>query len=466
MRLSARQIAHLTDGHATGPAVVFDAFSTDSRKLAPGSLFIALSGERFDGHDFVAAALDAGAAGALVSRDVAAAADACLIRVADTQHALSALGAACRHLHPGRFVAITGSVGKTTTKDMLAAALAPFGKVGKTPGNLNNHIGVPLTLLGLAGDEDFVVTELGMSAPGEIARLTHLARPDVGLVTRAAAAHLAFFPDVDAIADAKAELYEHLSPHARAVVNADDPRLSTRAAAFLAPRQQFTFGHNTSADVRVIGADQTSDELVATLAVGADTFVVRLAAHGAHLADNAAAALAACHALDLDPGRAASALSAGFSPARHRLERLHLGGLTVLDDCYNANPASTRAALAAFDAVAHAIAHADRLAVIGSMRELGPSADTLHAEIGRRAAASASLVVATGPHAEALATAARDAGALALAAPDLAALSDAITDWARAHPAGAVLLKGSRGERLERALDLLAGATAIPRGGG
>jgi UDP-N-acetylmuramoyl-tripeptide--D-alanyl-D-alanine ligase len=459
MRLTARQIGHIVAGQVHGDAT-FDAYFSDSRKPVAGALFIALTGERFDGHDFVAQALAQGAGGALVALDVAAPEGACLIRVADTQAALSALGAACRSRHPGRFVALTGSVGKTTTKDMLAHALSAFGKVGKTPGNLNNHLGVPLTLLGLAGDEDFVVVELGMSAPGEIARLTHLARPDVGLVTRAEAAHLAFFEDIDGIAAAKAELYEHLPASAVAVVNADDPRLSARAASLLPRERIFTFGHDHSARVRVIGADQTSDELVATLAVGADTFVLRLAAHGVVLADNAAAALAACHALGLDLARAAAALAAGFTPARHRLERLRVGRLTVLDDCYNANPASARAALATFAELAREIPLADRLAVIGSMRELGPAADALHAEIGRLAGAAAALIVATGPHAEALAASAREAGAAALTAPDVAALAGAIADWARAHPDGAVLVKGSRSERLERVLTLLAPAAS------
>jgi len=467
--LTARQLAHITGGQVTGdPSRAFSAVFTDSRAAIPGGLFVALRGERFDGHDFVPDVLTAGAGGAIVARPLAADPahpDAVLIEVADTQRALELLGAALRNLHAGRFVAITGSVGKTTAKDMLAAALSAFGIVGKTPGNLNNHIGVPLTLAGLPGDEAFVVTELGMSAPGEIARLTHLARPDVALVTRAAAAHLAFFPDVDAIADAKAELYEYLAPAGLGVANADDPRVLSRARALLGDRL-VTYGRaeapgHPARHVRVIGAGHAARQLVVELAVGTDSFDVKVSCPGLHHAENVAAALACCLALDLPLRPAAAALAAGFRPARHRMELVNFGALTVLDDCYNANPTSTRAALETFADLFAATPLARRLAVLGSMRELGPTADALHADIGRLAASAAGTVLSTGPHAEALARGAAAAGATTLSAPDLAALLPSLTDWARSHPDGAVLLKGSRGERLERALDALS-HTASP----
>ncbi len=458
--LTARALAHIVGGVVTGdPGRVFSAVFSDSRKVVPGGLFVALPGERFDGHDFVADVIAAGAGGAIVHRGQASVGGV-MIEVADTQRALEMLGAALRNLHPGRFVAITGSVGKTTAKDMLAAALGAFGKVGKTPGNLNNHIGVPLTLAGLTGDEAFVVAELGMSAPGEITRLGHLVRPEVALVTRAEAAHLAFFPDVDAIADAKAELYEHLAPAGIAVVNLDDARMAARASGLVAGEHTVTYGRGAAEDaserhVQIADAVHASSGLRVTLVVGGECFEVQLSALGLHNAENVAAAIACCVALHLDVQAAATALGAGFVPAKHRLERLQLDRLTVLDVCYNANPASTRAALEAFADLTKAIALTDRLAVIGSMRELGPTADALHADIGAHAAAVAATIIATGAHADALATSARAAGAVVLAALDVEALLPTISDWARSHPDGAVLLKGSRGERLERVVDHL-----------
>lgn len=467
--LTARQLAHIVGGRLHGdPTRTFTHVFSDSREVVPGGLFVALRGDRFDGHDFVRDVLTAGAGGAIVARPdftaEAASARASLVEVADTQRALELLGAALRNLHPGRFVAITGSVGKTTAKDMLAAALTAFGEVGRTPGNLNNHIGVPLTLARLAGDEAFVVTELGMSAPGEIARLTHLARPEVALVTRAAAAHLEFFDSVDGIADAKAELYEHLAPAGIGVANADDPRVLSRARAFLGERL-FTYGRahapgHPARHVRIIGAGHAARQLVVELLVGTDSFEVKISSPGLHHAENVAAALACCLALELPLHPAAAALSAGFRPARHRMEVVDLGALAVLDDCYNANPTSTAAALETFADLFAATPRARRLAVLGSMRELGPTADALHAEIGHLAASAAGTVLATGAHAEALAAAARAAGAITASAPDLAPLLPTLGDWARAHADGAVLLKGSRGERLERALDTLRGATA------
>jgi len=485
--LSARQLGQVMNARVSGDATEgsrsaafanaatsFTAVFTDSRKVVRGGLFVALEGEHFDGNDFVADVMAAGAAGAVVARGRAV--PGVMLEVDDTQRALEQLGSALRNLHPGRFVAITGSVGKTTAKDMLAAALSPFGKVGKTPGNLNNHIGVPLTLAGLDGDEAFVVAELGMSAPGEIARLAHIVRADVALVTRAEAAHLEFFADVDGIADAKAELYEHLAPAGIAVVNLDDARMTARAHAMVADRT-VTYGrvaHTGDRHVRIVASEHQASGLVVTLEVGMgeghevaarESYEVKLSALGLHNAENVAAAIACCVALGLDLRAATSALSAGFKTAKHRMELAKVGGLTLLDDCYNANPVSTRAALDAFADLTRTLPVADRLAVIGSMRELGPTADALHAAIGAAASSIAGTIVATGPHAAALANAARDAGANVFMHDDVEALLPSIGDWARAHPTGAVLIKGSRGERLERVADHLVTQRLTAAGG-
>jgi UDP-N-acetylmuramoyl-tripeptide--D-alanyl-D-alanine ligase len=461
-RLADAAGGELLLGAGGGP---IGAVFTDTRRPVPGGLFVALRGPTFDGHDFLGAALAGGAAGCVVSAPervpAGAPAGVLVIAVADTLAALQGLASHARRELAAQVVAVTGSVGKTTVKDMLAAALAPFGKVGRTLGNFNNEIGLPLSLLALDGDERAVVLELGMSAAGEIAALTELARPDVGLVTTAAAAHLAFFESVDAIADAKAELYERLPPGARAVVNADDPRMLARARA-LRPDGLVTYGAQAAdADLRVIAVRQTRDGLSARIAAppgaGAEEVGVRLRALGRHNAVNAAGALAAVHALGLDVAAAAAALSTGFVPSKHRLAVVPAArGLTVLDDAYNANPVSARAAL---DTLAEVAADApSRGAVLGSMLELGPSADALHRELGAAAAAArVDVLFATGPHAGALAAGAREAGvAKVYTADDALALSEVIAAFA--GPDRWLLLKGSRGERLERLLDVLGAA--------
>ena len=367
------------------------------------------------------------------------------IVVADTQAALTTLGFAARTRHAGRFIAITGSVGKTTTKDMAAAALSPFGKVGKTPGNLNNHIGVPLTLLNLDGDEDLVVVELGMSAPGEIARLTAMTRPDIGLVTRAAAAHLQFFPNVEAIADAKGELYAHLPPRATAIANRDDALMFARAA--VAP-QVVSFGQARDADVVITRVAVHDARLALTLTTDHKKVTLDVATVAAHNAANAAAALTIAKVLNLDLERAADALSAAFAAGKHRLEIVRLGALTVLDDCYNANPTSAEGAIAAFASLCMPanIGRDDRLIVLGTMRELGPEAARFHREVGHGASGVAATGIGTGEHGAELA---------AVHAAEVTTLFPTISAWVDAHPRGAILLKGSRGERLERVLEHL-----------
>ncbi len=438
--LTLRQLAHLFDARVSGaPSQVVTTISTDSRNVRAGELFFALRGDRFDGHDFVTDVLARGAI-PVVSKPLPEGAPGLL--VADTQHALDALGRALRNLHPGRVIAVTGSVGKTTVKDMIAAAVADFGDVTKTIGNFNNHIGLPLTLAATTGTEDFLVLELGMSAPGEIARLTHIARPHVAIVTCAAAAHLEFFADVDAIADAKAELYEHAAPSTRAIVNADDPRMTLRASRMT--KDALSFGHAEHATVRVLSAGHTPRGLEVTLVLPNSTVTFELAALGLHQAQNAACAIAACLALGLDPARAAASLARHFKPPKHRLQPIHFGALTVLDDCYNASPTSMKAALRTLNEVSNG----PRGAILGSMRELGETSDALHEDIGRLCE-GLSFVACTGAHADALARGARDARVgTVLTAPDLAPLMPTLATLATT--VSHILVKGSRGERLER----------------
>jgi len=474
--LSPEAIARAAGGHlvrpggpASGSTPPLTAVFTDTRRPVDGGLFVALRGPRFDGHRFLTRALEGGARAVMVSDAEAARAlppHVAVIAVDDTLAGLQALAAAVRARHPGRVVALTGSSGKTTVKDMTAAALGAAGSVAATPGNWNNHIGLPLTLLGTRGDEAFLVLELGMSAAGEIDALTRLSRPDAGLVTNASAAHLAAFASVEAIADAKAELYRALGPDALAFANADDPLVLARARAARGDAL-VTWGVAPEADVRVLGAAPSPSGLAVRCDVRGQVVDLRLAALGAHNAHNAAAALAVAQALDVPVAAAAEALSAGYRPSPHRLAlRRASSGLVVLDDCYNANPASARAALAT---LAEAAPEGAVLgAVLGTMRELGPTAPALHREVGAAAAqAGVKALFATGAHAADLAAGARAAGLTAVTvADDAEELRDAVLAFA--GPGRWLLLKGSRGERLERLLPPLldpADATPAPPGG-
>ena len=478
--LTARFIAEATSGRvvAGDPSRVFTALSSDSRTTPPGALFVPLSGPRFDGHAFIADVLVRGAGGAFLETARAdalvpslLAGEAPLIAVPDVLRALGDLARALRDLHPGRFVAITGSSGKTTVKELVSAALSAFGPVAKTPGNLNNQIGLPLTLGQTDGHERHVVLELGMSAPGEIAHLAHLARPDVTVVTMAAEAHLASFSSVDGIADAKCELFAHQPAAAVAVANADDPRILGRASA-LAGERLVTWGRAEGATVRVVARHLTlgagaAPRLAVELKVGipnigTPTISLQLQTMALHDAENAAAAIAVVVALGLDVHAAATALEAGFRPAPHRMNALTpRAGLLVLDDAYNANPASMRGALATVAALADLQPRARRVLVLGTMHELGPDSARLHRELGAAAGALAPIfVLATGPEAASLV-----AGVSAVA-PEahVRAVPDLDDGLAQLHDLAAtatpdaplhVLLKGSRAERLERALSAL-----------
>ena len=427
---------------------------TDTRRPSVGGLFVALCGDNFDGHDHVQAALEAGACGAVVSKSVslppAVEAGAFIVTVKDTRVALSALGYLVRQAHPGRFAAVTGSVGKTTVKDMLKAALTDSGSVTASPGNWNNEIGVPLSLFSTGGDEAFVILELGMSAPGEIASLTQIAEPSVGVITAAAAAHLEFFTSVEAIADAKAELWEHLPTAGRAVACADDPRVLSRARR-LKPEGLLTYGQASDADFRVVSLEQSRKGVTATIAHPAGEAIVRLAGLGRHNAVNAAGALAAASLLGVPAAQAAASLSRHFRPAAHRLVVHETPSKAfVLDDCYNANPMSTNAALDTLAAVGNSACGLG--AVLGSMLELGEQADALHHDVGRHAASVGVVwLAATGPHADALAEGAREGGVETVhVVDDAMELEEAVRTFTT--DGRWLLLKGSRGGRLERLL--------------
>lgn len=456
---SLGEIARIADGRLEGPP---DAravgVSTDSRTLEAGAAFVALSGESFDAHAFLPQ-LEGRAAVAIVRRDYEppAGLDLPLVRVEDPLRALGALA----HAHRARFEiplgAITGSNGKTTTKELAASVLeAAFGKTLKTRGNLNNEIGLPLTLLGLDESHRAACVEMGMNGPGEIARLTAIARPDAGLVTCAQPVHLAGLGSLEAVARAKGELYRGLGEGARAVVNADDLLMSAEARRAGRPELRFGAGEGEELDVallRIHSMDVGGIRMEVRLR-GGPPRTVRLGLVGRHNVQNACAAMA----LGLALGAEEEAVVAGIEEARGVPRRLELraaaGGFTVLDDCYNANPASAVAALR----TARELAGEGRLvAVLGDLLELGAQEVAGHEEVGRAAAeADAKLLVAFGPRSSAIARAARAGGIPAEAILETEDPEEALAFLhERLEEGDLVLCKASRGMRLERIADPL-----------
>jgi len=457
-RFTAEELLAATGGRWLDPPPgAVTGLSTDTRTVAAGALFVALRGERFDAHDFLPAAAAAGAAAAVVDRPAAAPPGLPRLLVADT---LAALGAVARH-HRRRFtlpvVGVTGSNGKTTTREMIAAILAGRGPVLKTEGNLNNEVGVPLTLLGLAAGHQAAVIELGMSHPGEIARLTALAGPQVGVVTNAAAAHLEGLGSVDGVADAKAELYTGLPEGGIAVVNADDARMLARARASGRRLLTFAVGRQRRGDVAVLEVlSQDATGMRFLLGVGNRELEVGLPLVGSHNAQNAAAAACAAIALGATDQEIVRGL-AGVRPVgrRLRLERLP-SGLLLVDDCYNANPLSVVAALRTLAELARAEGGRP-MAALGDMLELGPGEAALHREVGAEAARlPVARLFGFGPRSRETLAGALGAGLAperTFHAEEVAALAEAVR--AATAPGDVLLVKGSRGMKLERLVEAL-----------
>lgn len=420
-------------------STVWSGAALDSRNVRGGELFFALPGERSDGHRFVASALAAGASAAVVHETVTDAAGP-LVRVEDTYTALHDLTRAMRRRAPRRLVAVTGSAGKTTTKELLAAMLAAEFETARSPGNLNNLYGFPLSLLGIPDDCDWMVAEMGMSTPGELGRVSRLGRPDIAVFTNVRAAHLEAFGTLEAIAEAKAELLEGLAAEGTVVANADDPLVMRIAARHPGPR--ILFGGSEDADVRLLEWVATDRGGRVRWAGPDGEHVAELALLGRHNAMNFLAAAAAATAAGVS-GEVLSAAVADVRPAPGRGVRHDLGGFVVIDDSYNANPEAVNAALAA----AAAIDGERRWCVLGDMLELGPEAPEFHREVGRRAAELGfDPVYAVGRFADAIVNGAdskRATGrgfAEAKAARELAA---------EVRSGDVVLVKGSRGVGLE-----------------
>jgi UDP-N-acetylmuramoyl-tripeptide--D-alanyl-D-alanine ligase len=457
--LTLEEVLRVTEGRPAFPAgkapasPAFSACAIDSRTLSGGELFVPLPGTRADGHDFVSAALEGNAGGSLVSesrpRDPGwATSGKPVVSVRDPLRALQTLGRHCRAKSGIPVTAVTGSNGKTTTKEMIAAVLGSRFRVHKNRGNLNNHIGVPLTLTRLTPEHEMLVLEMGMSARGEIRELALLSLPSVGVLTNAAAAHLASLGTVDEVARAKSELAEALPRDGLLVLNADDERLWSLNRNRPVAKKSYALENRAADLVPTRMSLSARGGAVFALADGTEVVLKLL---GRHNVRNALAAILVGDHFGIERGRAAEALGS-LRPERHRLELLASEGYFVLDDAYNANPASMREALLLLAAIE---TPGDRRAVLGDMLELGPDSERFHEEVGRQVPRGSWLYVA-GAFAEATERGARAAGVDARRISRFASVPEMVEAVARdARPGDLVLVKGSRGMRLEQVVERL-----------
>ena len=453
------ELARVTGGRLEGANVAFGAVSIDSRTLEPGSLFVALAGERFDAHDYVRQAAERGCSGALVSRAVEAAVPQ--VVVDDTLAALTAFARAWRHDYRGTVVGITGSNGKTTVKEMTGAILGACGPCLVTQGNLNNHIGVPLTLARLQAEQRYAVIEMGANHRGEIAQLASIAAPDVGLVINAGPAHLEGFGGIEGVARGKGEMFEALGVDGAAVINADDRYAAFWHGLARAAGRVVTFGMREQADFMASGlAGRTADHGFVTdfdLHTPLGERRVSIALSGEHNVMNALAAAAAAAAA----GAGLDAIESGLAsvcPVAGRLRlRAALNGARLIDDSYNANPGSVRAGLASLAALP-----GEHWLVLGEMRELGADSDRLHAEMGALARDSGvSRLLAVGDESR------HAVDAYGVGGQWFAGVDDLIAATRSGLGAGVtVMVKGSRSNRLERVADAIAADGAAAGGGG
>ncbi len=447
MLWTSTDAAQATLGHATR-AFSVSGLSIDTRTLQPGDLFVALKGDNRDGHDFVGAAFEARAGAALVALEPEGA-DGPLLLVANTQRGLEDLARAARARSDAKFVAVTGSAGKTTTKEILRIALGALGTTHASAASYNNHWGVPLSLASLPREARYAVLEIGMNHFGEIRSLVGLVRPHVALVTTIAPAHLEFFGSCDAIADAKSEIFEGLVPGGIALIPSDNPfaeRLAARAKQSHVARI-LSFGEKHGSDARLVAYEETTNGARVKAEVLGLPVEFAIGAPGLHIANNALGAILTVAGLDGDVLNAAAALKA-FAPLKGRGARFSVRDIDVIDESYNANPASMAAALSLLCA-----ARGRRIAVLGDMLEMGPDSAAHHAALASPIeSARADLVFLCGVNMKALwddlpasRRGAHAATSRELAAPLMEALREGDT----------VLVKGSNGSKLSVIIEAL-----------
>jgi UDP-N-acetylmuramoyl-tripeptide--D-alanyl-D-alanine ligase len=427
---------------------VAQGYSIDSRTVQPGELFFAVKGEHMDGHDFVGQALEKGAAAAVIGGDQRAryASKTGLITVDDTLVALQFLASAVRRLWGKPVIGVTGSTGKTTTKEAVAHVLSTRFRVLKSEGNFNNHFGLPLMLLKIEPEHDLAVIEMGMSHAGEIAALAKIAQPEIGVVTNVAPVHLEFFDSVASIARAKYELIEALPAGGTAILNGDDEYVSQFGRDFRG--KVVLYGLRPSADVRAENIQpQGSEGSTFDIVVGGCRERAVLHLVGTHNVYNALAAVAAGLNQGLSSSEAVAAL-ASLVAADKRGQVVKLGNITIIDDCYNCNP---KALAAMVDALADMPAKR-RIIVVGAMLELGPAGDDLHRQAGQYIASKKiDLLLGVRGQAQQMVEAARQAGIQA----EFVATPEEAGEWLarKTRDGDVVLLKASRGVKLERALE-------------
>src|SRR5881275_3647986 len=432
-------------------SVLIDKLSTDSRTLKPGELFVALRGENFDGHNFVESAAQSGAAGAIVESNWNGKIPKkfALIRAKDTLQAYQELAANYRKSLTLNVVAITGSNGKTSTKDFTAAVLARKFRVTKTEGNFNNHVGLPRTILEATSEDQVAVWEIGMNHPGEIAELSKIAAPDAAIITNIGVAHIAFLGSRETIAREKGALAEAVGPEGTVILNADD--LFSKAIA-TRTRAKVVFAGTTGGTVRAIEIRQSAEGSEFTILEGAHRCRAQLPVAGLHMVQNALLAVAAGRAFGLSIEESAAGLAAA-PLTKARLQIKEIAGVHFLDDSYNANPDSMRAAL---QTLVELDTDGKRIAVLGEMRELGEETQRGHEEVGEEAAAfGVDQLIGIGEMGAVISRAAENAGLEKSAA--VGSTSEAAKLLRNiAVPGDLVLIKGSRLARTEDVIEAFA----------
>lgn len=465
IRMDVRTIAEITGGHLmqNGASVELQGFSTDSRMLQPGELFIPLRGDNFDGHDYMNQAIQNGAA-ACLSEEMIGGLLVPVIKVNNTLKALGDLAAAMRRQFSAPVVGITGTSGKTTCKEMLAAILESLGPGLKSAGNFNNLIGVPLTLFNLQPEHRWAVVEMGMSERGEIARLAEIATPNIGLITNVGAGHLENFDGISGVARAKGELFIGLPSDGVALINADDQEV--RALPVANGVRRVLFGTDRDADIRAENISGHNGSVSFDLIIEGHEQRVVLPLPGRHNVGNALAAAAAANVIGVE----LKDIVAGLETFKLCPGRMELFGLpediVVLDDSYNANPLSVHAAL---DALHDLDSAGRRIAVLADMLELGPTAPELHHQIGTIAAERVDWLFTYGSLAEEIAQGAIDEGLPANRVFKAKTHDELAANLLELLQKGdRILVKGSRGMRMEKVTDALriAKQTASVNGNG
>jgi len=458
---TAEALVAAMGGRPIGPMPAgISGISIDSRTLKPGEAFFAIKGEAMDGHDFATAAVKAGAAVLVVAEAKLPALGrltAPMVVVPDVLAALERLGLVARERSRAKIVAVTGSVGKTTTKEALRHVLASVGKVHASAASFNNHWGVPLTLARMPADCDYAVFEIGMNHPDEIRPLVKMVRPHVAIVTAIAAAHLGFFRSLDEIAEAKAEIFEGLEPGGAALLNRDDPRwkLLEKMARTAGIEHIYGFGENARSTYRLVDCVLHADHSDVTVRIGGKDIVARVGAPGRHIVQNALAVLGAAHLVGADVVKAALAL--GDLEAEQGRGRRHVlshprGPITLIDESYNANPASMRVALALLKATP-VPEGGRRVAVLGDMLELGSQSQKLHAALAEPIVdAGAAIVLLAGHEMQNLAAALPTGTAVTLK-PTAEELKPVLFEALR--PGDVVVVKSSKGIGFAKLVDAL-----------